>query len=160
MLSGPAPLPLHICMYVCMSVCMHVCLYVCTCQIMSTAIVATLFVQRSKVHCAATYSFCKETWNSWLPWLLVNVLTLSGSTLGLPFADAACKGVQLPDWRQLPMVFLRLSAAVLYGEASQRWAICIYKHTYIYIYIYIYKFYCMYIHVSTAYNHISFNIDV
>ena len=89
---------------------------------MSTAIVATLFVQRSKVHCAATYSFCKETWNSWLPWLLVNVLTLSGSTLGLPFADAACKGVQLPDWRQLPMVFLRLIAAVVSEEHwSGRW---------------------------------------
>ena len=67
-------------------------------------------------------SFCKETWSSWLPWLLVNVLTLSGSTLGLPFADAACKRVQLPDWRQLPMVFLRLIAAVVSEEHwSCRW---------------------------------------
>ena len=66
-------------------------------------------------------SFCKETWNSWLPWLLVNVLTLSGSTLGLPFADAACKGVQLPDWRQLPMVFLRLTAVVEVTQGRSAW---------------------------------------
>ena len=66
-------------------------------------------------------AFCEATWESWCPWLL-NATTLSGSVLGLPFADAGCRGVELPDWRQLPMVFLKLIVALVSEEDWQcRW---------------------------------------